>query len=111
MLAHKKFGFSIRTYSGTLEHGELAQEAIYKINKFILIAEKLVESLIKSQVDAGSITLENDYIFLRSRYEYFREKAIEHLHQETNGVEDSDIDMKEVLNSGEMKLDFRVLQR
>lgn len=110
MLAHKKFGFSIRTYSDTIEDGKLAQEAIYKINKSIPTAEKLVEPLIKSQVNAGAITLDNDYTFLRSRYEYFREKSIEHLHIELNGGEDSNIDMEEILNSGEMKLDFRILK-
>lgn len=51
MLAHKKFGFSIRIFTNKEEHAKLAQEAIYKINKTIPVAEQLIEPLIKYQVD------------------------------------------------------------
>lgn len=116
MLAHKKFGFSIRTFTNKEEHAKLAQEAIYKINKTIPVAEQLIEPLIKSQVDIGAITLDNDYNFLRSRYKYFREKAVEHLKKEINGDGDEeskksfDAAMEEYRNSGKIEIDFRVLK-
>lgn len=79
MLAHKKFGFMILTYTGSKKDKKLAQEAIYKINKAIPVAEQLIEPAIKEQVDAGAITLSNEYHSLRARYEYFREEAERHL--------------------------------
>ncbi|WP_287603264.1 hypothetical protein [Thiothrix sp.] len=114
MLAHKKFGFSIRAFTNKEEHAKLAQEAIYKINKTIPVAEQLIEPLIKSQVDIGAITLANDYNFLRSRYKYFREKAIEHLKKEIYGDDESEKHYEEAIEeyrkSGSIEIDFRVIK-
>jgi hypothetical protein len=90
MLTHRKFGFMVITYTGSEEDEKLAQEAIYKINKSIPIAEELIEPAIKKQVDIGAITLTNEYHNLRSRYEYFREEAERHLSK--NDIDDFDID-------------------
>lgn len=112
MLSHKKIGFSIRTLTNKEEDANLAQEAIYKINKTIPVAEQLIEPVIKSQVDIGAITLDNDYAFLRSRYKYFREKAVENLKKEIYGDDESkksfDEAMEEYQKSGKIEIDFRV---
>ncbi len=79
MLAHKKFGFQILTYSGVSKDNQIAVEALNKIKKAIPIAEKLIQPTIKSLVDSGKITISNDYYQLRSRYEYFRNEAESHL--------------------------------
>ncbi|MFH2045985.1 MAG: hypothetical protein ABIK92_12655 [Pseudomonadota bacterium] len=84
MLAHKKFGFQIKTYSDKPEAAKIAIEALRVIKKAIPTAEKLIEPIIKSQVDSGKITISNDYYHLRSRYEYFREKAERHLKNTKN---------------------------
>lgn len=83
MLTHRKFGFKILTFSGSESDEALAQEAIYKINKAIPVAEKLMEPAIKEQVDAGAITLSNEYHELRSRYEYFREQSEYYLSEDS----------------------------
>ncbi len=101
MLAHRKFGFQIRSINGTPEQAQLAQKAIYRIGKAISTAEEMLQPIIRSQVNCGAITLANDYHHLRRRCEYFREQAKEHL-QEVNEPEDSEdscITIQEKLNA------------
>ena len=75
MVSHRKFGFEILSPQGYGENKALAIEAMHRIKKAIPVAEKLIEPHIRALVDEGKVTIPNEYLNLRDRYEYFRENA------------------------------------
>lgn len=75
ILTHRKFGFSIISNSDTEEVKKLGIEAMNYIKKAIPCAEVLFEPLVREQFDKGKITLENEYVQIKSRYQFFRDKA------------------------------------
>lgn len=76
ILAHRKFGFSISTRPREeIDVNELAVEAIEMIHKAIPYAETLIAPEIKKLINEGRITLSNEYLEIRDRYQFFRQKA------------------------------------
>ena len=75
ILTHRKFGFEIISNSESEEINELAIEAMTNIHKSMKFAENLIEPEIKTLLQNGAITLDNEYSNIRIRYEFFREQA------------------------------------
>lgn len=87
ILTHQKFGFRIISNYENEEIKSLGIEAMTLINKAIPYAEILFEPFVKEQVNKGKITLDNQYRAIKSRYLFFRKKAIlEFRKAETNKV-------------------------
>jgi hypothetical protein len=76
-MAHEKFG--IRLYGSALTGAEfegLAREIVGVLNKAIGVAERNVfQAFADEQVQAGHVTVNNEYHRMRNMYEYFRWKA------------------------------------
>lgn len=75
ILTHRKFGFRILSNTETKLISKLAIEAMTNIHKAIRFAEVLIEPEIKSQLQSGNVTLDNEYSNIRNRYDFFRENA------------------------------------
>lgn len=78
LLADRKFGFSVRTLNNAdadehLEH--LVEEMLKKLNKGIKIAEKIIQPLIKKQIDQGEVSAKNKYYYHNTKYLFFRKLA------------------------------------
>ena len=75
ILTHRKFGFKIISSSINEHIKKIGLEAISQIQRAISLSEKLIEPTIRSNVNAGKITLRNEYTSITKRYEFFRKKA------------------------------------
>lgn len=77
ILTHRKFGFRIISNIESEEIKALGAEAMTNIHKAIPYAETLFEPFVTEQVNKGKITLDNQYYAIKSRYTFFRKKAIQ----------------------------------
>jgi hypothetical protein len=75
ILTHRKFGFKIISTSDSDLITKKGLEAISQIQKAIPLSEKIIEPLIKSKVNNGEITLNNEYTNISRRYSFFRENT------------------------------------
>jgi hypothetical protein len=75
ILTHRKFGFDILSNFENDEINEIALEAMTNIHKSMKFAENLIEPEIKSLVQEGAITLDNEYSNIRNKYDFFKEQA------------------------------------
>ena len=75
ILTHRKFGFRIISSSNSKHTLKRGLEAMSQIQKAIPLSEKLIEVSIRSNVNAGKVSLNNKYISIKNRYLFFRRKA------------------------------------
>lgn len=75
ILSHRKFGFQIASSEENETIKNHGIEVMMNIHKAMPFAESLIEPHIKSLMQKGLVTLDNEYQSIRNRYTFYRENA------------------------------------
>lgn len=87
LLAHRKFGFTISTFTEREDDKEIGIEVMTLVHKATPLTEGFINDLMNKKVNAGMITIENEYFKIAGRYHFFRMKVREELTLNKNNKE------------------------